>query len=164
MNNADPSTIITHTSGLPFGSVVRNPPANYRGPRFNPWSGRISRAEGQLSPCATTMEPACPRACGLQREKPPQRGAKVPQPEQPRLTTPRASWHATTETQRSHKQRNRNEKEYILCFFPNFFHQLFDVILHKFYLLIFPGMCLLQPYYPLNQHGLVYFWEVIYSY
>ena len=30
--------------------------------RFDPWSGRIPHAAGQLSPCATTTESLCPRA------------------------------------------------------------------------------------------------------
>ena len=42
--------------GLPFGSVVKNPPANARRPGFNPWSRKILRAAEQLSPCATTVE------------------------------------------------------------------------------------------------------------
>ena len=38
------------------GSVEKNPPV-YRGPRLNPWPGKILRAKGQLSPCSTTTEP-----------------------------------------------------------------------------------------------------------
>ena len=37
---------------FPGGTVVKNPPAQCRGHGFNPWSGK------QLSPCATTTEPA----------------------------------------------------------------------------------------------------------
>ena len=40
------------------GTVVKNPPANARGHGFEPWSGKILRAAEQLSPCATTTEPA----------------------------------------------------------------------------------------------------------
>ena len=41
----------------PVGSVVKNPPADGWGHRFDPWSGEIPHATGQLSPCATTTEP-----------------------------------------------------------------------------------------------------------
>ena len=33
-------------------------------------SGKIPRAVGQISPCATTTEACVPRACGWQQEKP----------------------------------------------------------------------------------------------
>ena len=45
---------------------------------FSPWSGKIPRATGELSPCAITTEPAFPRACAPQ-EKPPQCEARAPQ-------------------------------------------------------------------------------------
>ena len=39
---------------------------------FDPWSGKIPHTEGQLSPGATTTEPACPRTTGaLQLENHP---------------------------------------------------------------------------------------------
>ena len=37
---------------LPYGPVVKNPPAN----GFDPWSGKIPHAVGQLSPSVTTTE------------------------------------------------------------------------------------------------------------
>ena len=43
---------------FPGGAVVDSPPANAGGPGFEPWSGRIPHAVEQLSPCATTTEPA----------------------------------------------------------------------------------------------------------
>ena len=43
---------------FPGGSVVKNPPANAGGHGFEPWSGKIPHATEQLSPCATTTEPA----------------------------------------------------------------------------------------------------------
>ena len=43
--------------GFPGGTVVKNPPANSRGHRFKPWSGKIPHAAEQLSLCATTTEP-----------------------------------------------------------------------------------------------------------
>ena len=51
-----------------------------RGQGFDPWSGKISLAAGQLRPCATTTEPTRsnywsppgPRALSLWQEKPPQ--------------------------------------------------------------------------------------------
>ena len=40
------------------GTVVKNPPANAGGHRFNPWSGKIPHATEQLSLCVTTIESA----------------------------------------------------------------------------------------------------------
>ena len=42
---------------FPGGAVVKNTPAN-AGDRFEPWSSKIPHAAEQLSPCATTTEPA----------------------------------------------------------------------------------------------------------
>ena len=42
---------------LPCGPVPKNPPAHAGGHGFNPCFGKISHAEGQLRPCATTTEP-----------------------------------------------------------------------------------------------------------
>ena len=47
--------------GFPSGPVVKNPHANAGdtlNPGFEPWSGKISHAAEQMSPCATTTEPA----------------------------------------------------------------------------------------------------------
>ena len=44
--------------GLPGGAVVKNPPANAGDTGSDPWSGKIPHAAKQLSPCATTTEPA----------------------------------------------------------------------------------------------------------
>ena len=48
--------------GFPGGAVAKNPPANAGdmggGHGFEPWSGKIPRAVEQLSPYATTTEPA----------------------------------------------------------------------------------------------------------
>ena len=41
-----------------------------RGHGFDPLSGKIPHATGQLSPGTTTTEPKHPRACSLQQEKP----------------------------------------------------------------------------------------------
>ena len=43
-----------------------------QGHGFNPWSRKIPCAMGQLNPCATTTKPTGPRACALQKKKPPQ--------------------------------------------------------------------------------------------
>ena len=43
--------------GFPGGAVVKNLPAN-AGDGFKPWPGKIPNAAEQLSPCATTTEPA----------------------------------------------------------------------------------------------------------
>ena len=42
---------------FPGGAVVKNPPANAGGHRFEPWSGKIPHALEQLSLCTTTTEP-----------------------------------------------------------------------------------------------------------
>ena len=42
---------------FPGGAVVKNPPANAGGHRFEPWSGKIPRVTEQLSLWATTTEP-----------------------------------------------------------------------------------------------------------
>ena len=42
---------------FPGSPVVKNPPANAED-GFNPWSGKIPHATEQLSPWATTTEPA----------------------------------------------------------------------------------------------------------
>ena len=44
------------SSGLLCGPVVKNPPDNAGGHRFNPWSKKISHAMGQQSSCATATE------------------------------------------------------------------------------------------------------------
>ena len=70
------------SEGFPGGAVVES---TCQGKRrgFDPWSGRIPHALGQLSLCATTPEPvpyspgaaamksACPRAQAPWQEKPP---------------------------------------------------------------------------------------------
>ena len=43
--------------GFPGGSLVKNPFASAGDTGFDLWSGKISHAEGQLSPCATATEP-----------------------------------------------------------------------------------------------------------
>ena len=48
-----------------------------QGQGFDPWSGKIPHAAGQLSPCATNTEP-CSRAYALQQEKPLWREACAP--------------------------------------------------------------------------------------
>ena len=49
---------IIHILGFPGGSVVKNPPANAGDTGSEPWSGKIPHAMEQLSPPATTIEPA----------------------------------------------------------------------------------------------------------
>lgn len=43
---------------LPGGTMGGSLPASAGGHGFHPWSGRIPRASGQPSRCATTAEPA----------------------------------------------------------------------------------------------------------
>ena len=44
--------------GLPWWSSGWESACQWRGHRFDPWSGKIPYATGQLSPCAKTTEPA----------------------------------------------------------------------------------------------------------
>ena len=45
---------------FPGGPVVENLPANqYREPRFDPWSGKIPLAAGELRPRVPTTKPMC---------------------------------------------------------------------------------------------------------
>ena len=50
--------IRTQVLDFPGGAVVKNPPANAGDIGSEPWSGKIPHAAEQLSPCATTTEPA----------------------------------------------------------------------------------------------------------
>ncbi|XDA89269.1 hypothetical protein R6Z07F_018904 [Ovis aries] len=65
-----------------------------RGHVFSPWSGKISCADEQLSPCATATEPACSRASVCDERVAPAHPA-------------RESLHAATKTPRSQKQRQK---------------------------------------------------------
>ena len=58
--------------------VLKNPPANAGGYRFDPWSGKIPHALGQLSLCTTTTEALSPRAHVPQQKKPLQIEARAP--------------------------------------------------------------------------------------
>ena len=49
---------ILFSLGLPGGSVVKNLPANAGDTGSSPGPGKIPHATEQLSPCATTTEPA----------------------------------------------------------------------------------------------------------
>ena len=73
-----------------------------QGHGFEPWSGKIPHAAEQLSPCATTTEPALqsPRATTTEARTP---RAPAPQQEKPPLAAARESPRAATKTQRSHK-------------------------------------------------------------
>ena len=44
--------------GLPWWCSGQESACQCRGHRFEPWSGKIPHAVEQLSPCATTTEPA----------------------------------------------------------------------------------------------------------
>ena len=60
------------TKAFPGGPVVENPPANTGSMGSTPDPGRFHMPWDNLSPCATTTKPTCPRARALQQEKPPQ--------------------------------------------------------------------------------------------
>ena len=52
----------TDVGDFPDGPVVKNTPANAGECRSDPWFGKIPHTLGQLSPGATTTEPAHPGA------------------------------------------------------------------------------------------------------
>ena len=62
--------------------MVKNLPANAGDTGFNPWSGKIPHATEQLSPCATTTEPALWSSCATTTEARAPR-ARAPQQEKP---------------------------------------------------------------------------------
>ena len=78
------------TVDFPGGPVVKNATCQNRGHRFDPFSGKIPRAIGQLSPCsittesvlkspwATTTAAHVPRAHALQEEKPMWHNGRIP--------------------------------------------------------------------------------------
>ena len=86
--------------GLPWWSSGLKSSCQYREPRFNPWSGKIPHATGQLSSCASTTEARAPRACALQQEK-------------PLLAATRESLGTAMKTQCSQKQINEVLKKSI---------------------------------------------------
>ena len=47
----------SYSGGFPGSSVVENLPANAGNNGFDPWSGKIPPALGQLSPGTTTTKP-----------------------------------------------------------------------------------------------------------
>ena len=52
---------IKHRSDFPGGPVIKNPPSNAGDAGSIPgWETKIPHGAGQLSPRATTREPACP--------------------------------------------------------------------------------------------------------
>ena len=73
-----------------------------RGHGFEPWSGKIPHATEQLSPCATTTEPAHLEPCSAMRgrnsERPSHRNEKWPP-----LATTGESPHTETKNQHSQK-------------------------------------------------------------
>ena len=48
---------ICENKDFPCGRLGKNPPTNAGDRGFNPWSGKILRAEGQLNPWDPTTEP-----------------------------------------------------------------------------------------------------------
>ena len=88
-------------SGFPGGAVVENLPANAGGHGFKPWSGKIPHAAEQLSPWATTTEPARlePVLCN-KRGRDSERPAHCDE-EWPPLAATRESPRTETKTQHS---------------------------------------------------------------
>ena len=90
-------------SGLPWWRSGWESACQCRGHGFEPWSGKIPHAAGQLGPCATTTEPA--RLELVLRNK---RGRDSERPahcdeEWPPLATTRESPRTETKTQHSQK-------------------------------------------------------------
>ena len=71
------------TWGLPWWSSGWDFAYQCRGRRFHSWSGKISHAMGQLSPCTTTTDTSVPRA-HVPQEQPLQWEAHTLQPESSR--------------------------------------------------------------------------------
>ena len=44
---------------FPAGPVVKNPPSQCRGYRFDPWAGKVAYAAEQLSPSISTEATCC---------------------------------------------------------------------------------------------------------
>ena len=77
--------------GLPWWLSGEESDCQYRGHGFDPWPGKIPYTKEQLGPCTTALEPvfqsleprllepAGPRACSLQPDKPLQWEAHAPQ-------------------------------------------------------------------------------------
>ena len=89
--------------GLPWWRSGWESACQCRGHGFEPWSGKIPHAAEQLSPCATTAEPArlepvLRNKRGRDNERPAHRDE-----EWPPLATTRESSRTATKTQHSHK-------------------------------------------------------------
>ena len=54
---------------LPWWHSGSGSVCQFRGHRFDPWSGKIQCAMEQPNPCARATEAHSPRACTLQQEK-----------------------------------------------------------------------------------------------
>ena len=65
------STLKKTNHGFPWWSSGKESTCQCRGHRFDPWSGKIPHAMGQLARVPQLLKPTHPRACTLQ-EKPPQ--------------------------------------------------------------------------------------------
>ena len=79
-----------------------------QGTGFDPWSGKIPHAEGQLSCIAQLLKSTLSHACALQQKKPPQREARTPQLEK--------DW-AATKTQHSQEEIGK-----FICSFMTFLY------------------------------------------
>ena len=82
--------------------MVKNMPANAADIKnvFDPWSGKILHAMGQLSPCAITIE-----AHTLQQEKPPQLEAQATELESSPHPPQLEKAHAAMKTQSSQREK-----------------------------------------------------------
>ena len=91
---------INMAGGPPWWTSGKESTCQCREHGFNPWSGKIPHALGQLNPSARTTEVHTPRARALQQEKPLQweahslqleSGPHSPQPEKARVQQQRPS-------------------------------------------------------------------------
>ena len=64
--------------GFPDGPVVENPAAHTGNTGLIPGLGRSHRPRGSQAGAPQLLEPTCPRARALRREKTPQREARTP--------------------------------------------------------------------------------------
>ena len=64
--------------GLPWWSSGWESVCQCRGNGFDPWSGKIPHAAGQMSPCATTTEAHVPSLCPTTREATAKRSPGTP--------------------------------------------------------------------------------------
>lgn len=84
------------TWGLPGGSVLRNPPANSRKHRLDPWCKRCHLTQSNWACVPQLLKPVCPRASTLATAEKPMRSS---------LRTARKSSPCSPQLEKSAQQR-----------------------------------------------------------